>query len=160
MNVLAFRNRQHSRSLNIPLLRRVTRHLLHDELGIRSHELGIHFVNNAEMARLNSRFLQHEGSTDVITFDHGAGKSQPHLHGEIFISIPDAIKQAREFGTTWQSETVRYIIHGLLHLCGYDDLQPKKRREMKREESRLLLRMAHLFPLKQTAPARDAQLSS
>lgn len=97
------------------------------------------------MARVNQEFLQHEGSTDVITFDHGS--SNQRLHGEIFISVPDAVKQAREFRATWQSELVRYIIHGLLHLRGHDDLQPAQRRVMKREENRLLRRLATTFTL-------------
>jgi probable rRNA maturation factor len=101
-----------------------------------AYELGFHFIAGVEMARINEQFLQHEGSTDVLTFDHGS--SATHLHGEIFISVPDALKQARQFKTTWQSEIVRYLIHGLLHLRGLDDLQPEKRREMKREENRLL----------------------
>ncbi len=155
---LAFRNRQRTRALNLPLLRRLTLQVLQTELGIRDYELGIHFVEAKEMASLNQKFLQHEGSTDVITFDHGAAGSPAPLHGEIFISVPDAVKQARAFGTTWQSEIVRYIIHGLLHLRGFDDLQPRKRREMKREENRLLLKMTRQFSLKQIAFKRRSQL--
>src|SRR5688572_1563579 len=146
-SVLAFRNRQRTRSLNIPLLRRLTQHVLRDEFEIAEYELGFHFVDTPEMTRLNQRFLQHEGSTDVITFEHRDEKSPAALHGEIFISIPDAVQQARAFGSTWQSEIVRYVIHGLLHLRGFDDLQPKQRREMKRKENRLLLKMTRQFPL-------------
>jgi probable rRNA maturation factor len=159
-SVLAFRNRQRARPLNLPLLRRLTRQMLQTELGIHDYQLGIHFVEAKEMASLNRKFLQHEGSTDIITFDHGAPDSPAPLHGEIFISVPDAVKQAREFGTTWQSEIVRYIIHGLLHLRGFDDLQPRKRREMKREENRLLLKMSRQFPLKQIALKGCSQLST
>ncbi|HEY0550405.1 MAG TPA: rRNA maturation RNase YbeY [Verrucomicrobiae bacterium] len=155
IRVLSFRNPQRTRSLNIPLLRRVTRHLLEEELE-NNYELGIHLVDAREMARVNWQFLQHRGSTDVITFDHGAEKSPGCLHGEIFVSIPDAVKQSRELGTTWQSEVVRYIIHGLLHLCGHDDLQSRKRRAMKREENRLHRRMEILFPLQRIARSQRA----
>lgn len=165
---LAFRNRQRTRPLNLPLLRRVTRHLLQEEWKVASYELCFHFVEPEEMAKVNWQFLQHEGSTDVITFDHSefgapgiarpgpSSSSKPSdaqrsssanlLHGEIFISVTDAVKQAREFKTTWQSELVRYVIHGLLHLRGYDDLQPALRRVMKREENRLLKAVAKEFP--------------
>lgn len=105
------------------------------ELGVTA-ELGIHLVSAREMARLNWYYLRHEGSTDVITFDHGGRTG--HLHGELFISVADAVKQAGEFGTTWPEELARYVIHGLLHLHGYDDLEPAKRRVMKRAEHRLL----------------------
>lgn len=163
---LAFRNRQRTRQLNLPLLRRVTCHLLQEELKVTSYEVCFHFVEQDEMAKVNWQFLQHEGSTDVITFNHsdfgapasgaapslqappraGSETSAPPLHGEIFISVTDAVKQAREFKTTWQSELVRYVIHGLLHLRGYDDLQPAARRVMKREENRLLKAVAKEFP--------------
>jgi probable rRNA maturation factor len=144
---LTFRNRQRTRAISTPLLRRIIRDLL-TEFGVTRHELCFHFVEAEEMARVNQQFLQHEGSTDVITFDHCEEVSDDCLHGEIFISIPDAVKQAREFGTTWQSELVRYVIHGLLHLRGHDDLRAEQRRLMKREENRLLKAMTTRFPLR------------
>ncbi len=175
---LSLRNRQRTRALSIPLLRRITRHVLEVELAVTEYELGIHLVTPEEMARVNEQFLQHTGSTDVITFDHsefGAPASStarpvssaeravleagvPPLHGEIFISVADAVKQAREFKTTWQSELARYVIHGLLHLRGYDDLEPAKRREMKREENRLLKRVTAKFPVARRP--RRSQLST
>ena len=170
---LAFRNRQRTRALNLPLLRRVTRHLLQEEFKVASYELCFHFVEPEEMAEVNWQFLQHDGSTDVITFDYGAAdefkvqsskfkvqSSEPTpvaaLHGEIFISVADAVKQAREFRTTWQSELARYLIHGLLHLRGYDDLQPAQRRVMKREENRLLKKTIAEFAVRSLARARHS----
>ena len=147
--VLAFRNRQRVRPLRLPLLRRISRQVLAGELGVTDYEVGFHFVNAVEMARVNETFLQHGGSTDVITFDHSDGAEPERLHGEIFISVPDAVKQAREFRTTWTEELVRYLIHGLLHLRGYDDLQPALRRVMKREEERLLRLVAAQFDLRE-----------
>jgi rRNA maturation RNase YbeY len=99
-------------------------------------EIGFHFVSAREMARVNWDFLRHEGSTDVITFDHGSGKGR--LHGECFISVPDAVGQAEEFGRPWTEELARYVIHGVLHLEGFDDLAPETRRVMKRHENRLV----------------------
>ena len=140
------------RPLNIPLLRRIACHILEQELGVNEYELGIHLVDAPEMTRVNQQFLQHEGSTDVITFDHGS--SECRLHGEVFISVFDAMKQSRAFRTTWQSEIVRYVIHGFLHLCGCDDVQPAKRREMKLEENRLLKQIDTRFAIKQLARTR------
>jgi len=158
MNILAFRNRQQTHLLNLPLLRRLTCHVLEHELGVNQYELGFHFVEPEEMARVNQQFLQHDGSTDVITFDHAALETDaPNLHGEIFISVADAVKQAREFGTTWQAELARYIIHALLHLRGHDDVNPAARRVMKREEDRLLRRVFAEFPLAALARTRNAK---
>jgi len=173
--VLVLRNRQRTHALNLPLLRRLTRHALEHELGATHYEVGFHFVDSDEMARVNEQFLRHEGSTDVITFDHagsgapaygparhgrwpkhaGSEAGAPRLHGEIFISVPDAVKQAREFRTTWQSEVVRYIIHGLLHLRGYDDLVTGKRRVMKRAEQRVLRQVEKCFPIAAIAGRRS-----
>jgi probable rRNA maturation factor len=115
------------------------------------------------MTTLNETFLQHEGSTDVITFDYvdngragsplpagGAhGVTRPTLHGEIFICVDEALLQARKFKTAWQPEIVRYVVHGVLHLLGHDDSQPAARRKMKREETRLLRGLSRRFSLAQ-----------
>ena len=85
---------------------------------------------------MNWQFLRHEGPTDIITFDHGS--TPERLFGEMFICVAEAERQAKEFGTTWQQELQRYVIHGILHLRGYDDLEPAKRRVMKQEENRLV----------------------
>jgi probable rRNA maturation factor len=187
---LVIRNRQRVRRVHTLLLRRIALHVLQEQLRVGDFELALHLVAAAEMARVNQTFLDHEGSTDVVTFDHssfvtaeageagekgrnGAEKNSPlppftpaplpafppahrpsapasgraSLNGELFLCLDDAVKQAREFHTTWQSELVRYVIHGLLHLCGHDDLNPSARRRMKREENRLLREIAKQFPL-------------
>ena len=148
---LAFKNRQCVRRIDTPLLRRISRWLLAESLGVEDYELCVHLVAASEMARVNETFLQHEGSTDVITFDHSES-ARPHaLHGELFICLDDAVKQAREFKTSWQSELTRYVIHGLLHLRGHDDLKPAARRAMKKEENRLLRETSRVFALPELA---------
>ncbi len=156
MSELVIRNRQRTRALNVPLLRRITRHVLEKEMNVAEYELGIHLVSADEMARLNEQFLQHEGSTDVITFSYSEGAEAERLHGEIFVSIADAVEQAREFCTAWQSEVARYVIHGLLHLRGFDDLEPPKRRMMKREENRLLRCVSSQFAVSSLARTRKS----
>jgi probable rRNA maturation factor len=161
---VAIANRQRTVSLNLKLLREITKRLLTELLELEAFDLSIIVIRAPEMARINETFLQHEGSTDVITFDYAqnalptsrrlsqtklpTGRRQ-HIHGEIFICIDDAISQAREFRTTWQSELARYVIHGVLHLRGYDDIRASDRRKMKGEENRLLKETARLFPLKE-----------
>jgi len=108
------------------------------------------------MARLNVVFLRHAGSTDVISFDYSElgtrdSEQQTRLHGEIFICVDEAIRQARRFRTTWQSEIVRYLVHGVLHLIGCDDQRAADRRKMKREENRWLRSLAARFPLSRLA---------
>ncbi len=169
---LSIRNRQRTRRINRPLLQRITLQVLREHLQVTEFELALHLVATPEMAQVNWDFLKHEGSTDVITFDHsdeplrvssfpfrgGRDNEQPEtrnpkpktrLHGELFICLDDAVTQARDFRTTWQSELVRYVIHGLLHLRGHDDIKPPARRLMKREENRLLKSITEHFPLSQ-----------
>jgi probable rRNA maturation factor len=152
MNVV-IANRQRMRKINTRLLKQIVRGLF-AELKITEAELGINFVGTKEMTKMNRRFLQHEGSTDVITFDYEkpevrSQKSELKIHGELFICVDDAISQAKEFGTNWQLEGARYIAHGVLHLLGHDDRHPAARRRMKREENRLVRLLAKRFSLAQ-----------
>ena len=178
---LSVRNRQRLHRVNTRLLRRITLCILGEHLCIKDFELAIHLVTASEMTHVNETFLQHEGSTDVITFDHSDEREQASklsrfgkhpvkprvvdaaisgslpswyklkacrsLHGELFICLQEAVAQARRFSATWQSELVRYVIHGLLHLCGHDDLKPAARRVMKRAENRLLCEVDRRFQL-------------
>lgn len=155
--LLVIRNTQREQALDVRLLRAVTKHVLHDLLGQRHYALCFHFVSARRMAELNWTFLRHEGPTDVITFNEGEEWGLPApadgdganggLLGEIFICPAVGKTQAKEFKTTWQSETARYLIHGLLHLLGYDDGNHAQRKVMKKEENRLLYLVAQQFPL-------------
>ena len=138
-------NRQRTKKVNVRVLRQIAEALF-AELSIPEAELGINLVAAREMTLLNETFLHHEGSTDVITFNHH-DESLPEtdetpLHGELFICVDEAILQAKRFRCTWQSEVIRYIVHGVLHLLGHDDLKAAARRRMKREENRLVRRLA------------------
>jgi len=163
-------NRQRTKKINTRLLKRIVGELF-VESKIEQAELGVHLIAAPEMTRLNEKFLRHAGPTDVITFDYtdvvGAdarrlSKSKrgirsinetPHvvshksIHADIFICVDEAVRQARKFGTNWQSELVRYIVHGILHLLGFDDASTGARRRMKREEDRLLRELSRRFPL-------------
>jgi probable rRNA maturation factor len=156
---LTIRNRQRSRAINTRLLRDIVRELLSELLELDEVELGVALVGAKEMARVNWQFLRHEGSTDVITFDHSeeqlSRKQQKGFRrkicGELYVCVDDAVAQTRSFRTTWQAEVVRYIVHGVLHLCGHDDHRVTARRVMKREENRLVRRLEKKFPLRSLA---------
>lgn len=141
-------NRQRSRSINTSQIRQIAETLLVEFLEVRDFELGVHLINSKRMARLNRHFLGHSGSTDVVTFDYGESSPSERLHGEIFICVDDALAQARVFRTAWQSEMVRYLVHGVLHLQGFSDLKASQRRIMKREENRLVRKIERRFDLK------------
>lgn len=140
-------NRQRVRKLNLRLLEQATATTL-EELNIKEAELSIVLVGAKESAEMNEKFLGHEGATDVITFDYSeTQKIKGRLHGEIFICVEEAEKQAKEFKTSRQSELVRYVVHGILHLVGHDDLNPAARKKMKRVEGRLVRELSRRFAL-------------
>lgn len=156
MSQLLVRNRQRARPVPTRPLRRLLCALLQEQLRLDSWELGVHLVDDAEMMRLNEHFLRHAGTTDVISFNHAAAavpvperEPRPALYGELFVCVPEAVRQARRFRTHWTRELARYLVHGVLHLLGYDDATPAARRRMKREEDRLLRKLApHLAALR------------
>jgi probable rRNA maturation factor len=147
MKLLQLSNRQQIRAVDRRLFRRIARCLLEELLRRDSYELGFHLITSEEMARLNETFLRHEGSTDVLTFNHCDGAADGRLSGEIFISVSDALVHARRFRVRWQAEVVRYLTHGLLHLEGFDDTEPGPRRAMKRRENSLLKELSRRFDL-------------
>lgn len=145
-NTILVRNRQPRHAVNLRLLRKIARSLLLELRHRESFDLGVYLVGAAEMARLNETFLRHRGSTDVLAFDYAGGPTHAGvLSGEVFVCVDEARRQARRFRTSWQSELVRYMTHGILHLCGYDDRRTISRRKMKREENRLVKELAKQF---------------
>ncbi|MGC8991577.1 MAG: rRNA maturation RNase YbeY [Verrucomicrobiia bacterium] len=154
---LALRNKHPRHRVNSALLRRIILTALSEEpIAINaqaqtSHELCVVLVDDTEMERLNRRWLGHAGTTDVIAFDHSAGASAANpccpLRGDIVISLDEAKRQARRFHTAWQSEVVRYLVHGLLHLRGFDDSSAPERQVMKQAENKLLKRLRNRFDL-------------
>lgn len=87
-------------------------------------------VSDRRIAALHRRFMQIPGPTDVITFQHG----------EIFISVETAQRQARSYGTSLGYELALYLVHGLLHLHGFDDRTSAGRARMSRVQERIVAR--------------------
>jgi probable rRNA maturation factor len=94
-------------------------------------ELFVLLVSDRRMALLHRRFLNRPGPTDVLTFEHG----------EIFISIEAAQRNAHAFGNSCARELRLYIVHGLLHLHGFDDGTERDAREMEKAQQEVLLNL-------------------
>lgn len=105
-------------------------------MGVKKAELSWYFVNSKRMARVNEKYLGHEGPTDVITFQYLQHPQKDILFGDVFICIDEAHYYAKEFHTTPQSETLRYLIHSILHLQDFDDIDPSDRKIMKSHENK------------------------
>jgi rRNA maturation RNase YbeY len=144
--VLTLTNRQRDCRINVIHMRRLVRFHLEEQLQLDRYDLAVSLLSTTRMADTNEAYLRHKGPTDVITFDYG-DPGQEVLHGEVLVCPAVAVEQARDYGTTWESELMRYIIHGILHLRGHDDRSGADRRVMKREENRLLEALAAAQPI-------------
>ncbi|MGB9773005.1 MAG: rRNA maturation RNase YbeY [Bacteroidota bacterium] len=114
--------------------RRLVRLLLRQEK-TSSSELSIVFVGHGQIRPLNARFLHHNRTTDVISFPLGEGR---RLEGEIYVNLDQAREQASAYRTTFSEEVARLVVHGVLHLLGYDDHQISEAARMHARENELL----------------------
>ncbi len=105
-------------------------------MGVKQAEICWLFVNSRRMAADNAKYMGHEGSTDVITLQYKQVEQKEQLFGDVIICIDEAILYAEEYSTTPQSEIIRYLIHSILHLQGYNDINPSDRKIMKRHENK------------------------
>ncbi len=95
-------------------------------------ELAFNFCSDDSLSKINKEFLNHDTLTDVITFDYSALKE---VSGEIFISTDRVRENASEFQQSFEEEIRRVMIHGLLHLCGYNDKTIKEKSLMSDREN-------------------------
>src|ERR1700722_15806131 len=113
-------------------MREIVRAVLAGE-DVADAEISLAFVDNPTIHALNKRYLDHDEPTDVLSFplsEPGAKR----LAGELVIGAEVALAQAKERGHDVQQELALYVIHGLLHLCGYDDKSDDAARAMRERE--------------------------
>jgi len=131
------RNRQQKIPVNVTDLQIFAGKALHRCLQLRKrkptdldklHEVFVWLISDRRMDSLHREFMHQTGPTDVLTFQHG----------EIFISVETAKRQARAFGNSLTSELCLYIAHGLLHLRGFGDRTQSAARKMKAMEKKIL----------------------
>ena len=103
--------------------------------GPTAGELSLVFLPDAALAKLHGDFLDDPSSTDVITFE---GDPALGSAGEICVSVDTAAAYARKHRRDFSAELTLYLVHGWLHLAGYDDLKPAKKRVMRRAEARAM----------------------
>lgn len=104
-------------------------------LSAPSGELSLVFLTDTALAQLHADFLDDPTTTDVITFE---GDSTLGVAGEICVSADTAAAFSKKNRGDFSAELTLYLVHGWLHLAGYDDLQPAKKRLMRRAEARAM----------------------
>lgn len=114
-----------------------------DFLGrIQNTELEFIFLDDKSIKVLNRKYKKSNRPTDVLSFDLAGGESgTPKVFGEIFISLDRALENSKAFGTKFAEEVVLYVIHGILHLFGYDDENEPDAVRMSRKEQYILERL-------------------
>jgi probable rRNA maturation factor len=99
--------------------------------GKKTGEIDIIITSDEKLIAINREFLEHDYYTDVITFNYNSGKL---LNGEIYISIDTVRFNAHDYKVSLKDEMARVIIHGVLHLAGYDDKTESGRSLMRAKE--------------------------
>jgi probable rRNA maturation factor len=136
---IAIIRRSPARSLSDARIRRAVRHVLQRHR-VHRCDLEVVILGETGIRRLNERWLGHEGLTDVITFDLGTGRGRRPFEvvGQVNVCGPVARREAARRGVKPSAELLLYVVHGLLHLLGYDDGDPAGATRMHRKEDELL----------------------
>ena len=93
------------------------------------------FCSDEEILRINQLYLNHDYYTDIITFDYSEGDK---LSGDLFISLETVKTNSEKYKTAYDEELRRVMIHGILHLSGFDDKTPEERKIMRAKEDEAL----------------------
>jgi probable rRNA maturation factor len=107
----------------------------------RQAELSVVLVADPEMIHLNTRFHDRARTTDVLAFPYEGAAGDGVVRGEIIVNTDQARRVAAEHAHTPEDELLLYIVHGALHLLGYDDHDPDETRAMRRREQDVLQRL-------------------
>lgn len=148
-------NEQKSLKLDSRKLVRAARDVLRDER-VAQAEISIALLDDESIHAINLEYLGHDYPPDVLSFvleeeggerpaggsGGGAGEirrgSGKILSGEVLIGVDEAIRGGRKFEWPAEHEVLLYLVHGLLHICGYDDLSPSEKKIMRRREKDIL----------------------
>lgn len=152
--------------------------LVCSSLGFRTWELSITFVDSDEIRSLNAEYRNIDKSTDVLSFPlqewdepitfekpfkpTTAGKNPlPFMLGDLVISLQDAEKNAKDIGHSLDRETCFLLVHGILHLCGHDHMEPEEEELMTSMQRILMEKLATPAPmwLNGVSPTANAEVT-
>lgn len=128
-------DRQSTHRFDADRLVSAARLVISDE-GIERATVSIAVVDDDTIHDLNRRYLQHDYATDVLSFVFE--RSPDHLNGEVIVSADTAAAAASDYGWSTEDELLLYVIHGALHLVGYDDQESESQSEMRDRERHYL----------------------
>lgn len=138
-NSVSIRATQKDAKIPNAWVKKVLRFVLNEERN--RGEISVFFTNEEEMAELNLRYRKRKGPTDVLAFPVGTPAAAENLLGDVVISIPTAYRQALEAGHSLLQEVTFLLIHGVLHLLGYDHHKARERKIMFAKQNNFLERL-------------------
>jgi probable rRNA maturation factor len=168
---IAVVSRQRAMRVDRRRLIRLAQSVLRQEQ-VASAEISVAILDDREIHAVNRQFLNHDYPTDVISFvldcrvdKVASGKSPKNdrrgtakvIDGEIVISAQTAVRNSASYGSDPQNELALYLVHGLLHICGYDDQTSIEKRLMRRREAEALLAFDILVPSRAAKRGRSPQ---
>ncbi len=143
-------NQQRRISLSLTKLRGIGKSIL-KALRFRQAEVSFLFVNDTTIKKLNRKFKKENRPTDVLAFSQLEGKPSPDcvigLLGDVIISVDTTKRQAPLYGNSFERELSLYMVHGILHLLGYDDQNPRSRKIMRKKEGEIMRIVERRFSL-------------
>ncbi len=108
---------------------------------VEQHDAGLSVavVNDAEMRRLNNQYLARDETTDVLSFPYGGDEDR--IEAEVVVNASEAIRRSADLRHSAHDELLLYLVHGFLHVAGYDDLEPEPAARMRERQRQILRRV-------------------
>lgn len=150
-------NQQVSLSIDEDAITRAVRTILINEQ-IQRAQISVALVDDPTMHDLNRRYLDHDYPTDVLSFVLEQ-QGQAYLEGEIIVSTDTAIQCCAEYHWSATQELFLYVIHGMLHLVGFDDTEDSLRTEMRQRERYYLQALDIGLPSESATDSQDSEPS-
>ncbi|MCR4315179.1 MAG: rRNA maturation RNase YbeY [Planctomycetes bacterium] len=140
MNLLSLEVSVQTRSISVNEIRRFALRAL-DALGFASGQLSVSIVTAMAIREVHREFMNDDTVTDVIAFDYIETAEDDAIDGELIVCSEVARAESSRRGIPFRRELLRYVVHGLLHLRGYDDHTPAGRKRMRDKERRVLKKL-------------------
>ena len=136
---------QEELAVDLEKVRTVCKRIL-DDCGMTSGRMNVVLVDGDTIQQYNRDFLQHDYPTDTISFPIEDRRGEGHLEGEVLVCTEIAKRRAAEFGWTAEEELLLYVVHGMLHLTGFDDTTSEQQAVMQEKEREYLATLGIQVP--------------
>ena len=134
--LLKIKNKNKKLKINKAELKKVCQNILNSE-NVEGN-VSLIFVDKFEIKKIHQEFMQDDSETDVISFEYNQDNyiDNDSFIGDIFVSVDAAIEFTAKNKTEFSEELLRYVVHGILHCLGYDDLESKARTRMQKKQEK------------------------